>query len=192
MERKNAQAAIAAQQTISSVGVGAEDEQPLRLEDEVAPVPGLQQDPVINQLPESKVGGAPAWAKIPSDLKFPRGRQVAFLRFRQEWTDTPASGERQCIVWSLTDADEKMALSRAMGDAARAASELTKQMLRSVDGFVADWSGAPSPANIDTWWRDIGARCRQMLIRIYTQLHVLSEDERKDFFENCIELRSAG
>jgi len=177
------------------------NEQPLTVDDEVDP--GRQADDAATEakakkdqtfapLPEARAGGAPAWVEIPANFKFPRGRQVAFVRFRASWTDTPEKGERQAILWALTDADEKVALSRAMGDVNRAANELAKQMVRAVDGHVADWSGEPGPANIDRWWNEIGARCRGMLVRIFTQLHVLNEEERKDFFESCIALRTAG
>ncbi len=143
-------------------------------------------------IPNARAGGAPQWAKIPSGFKFPRGRQVAFIRFRAEWTDTPWKGDRQAIVWSLTDADEKIGLARAMGDVNRAANELSKQMLRAVDGYEVTWDGSPGPGNIDRWWTEIGGKCRQILVRVYTQLHVLSEEERTDFFENCIEVRTTG
>lgn len=172
-------------------------EQPLVVEDvSNAPDAPEEDDPSVvapfAELPAARPGGAPAWVKIPEGFKFPRGRQVAFIKFKADWTDTPDKGERQCILWSLTDADEKMALVRARGDVNRAASELAKQMVRALDGFSADWSGNPGSGNIDTWWNEIGGRCRGMLVRIFTQLHVLSEDERTDFFENCIELRTAG
>lgn len=168
-----------------------EFEQPLtiREEEEVAIEPKAER---FATLPEATQGGAPPWVKIPEGFKFPRGRQIAFVRFRAEWTDTPEAGERQAILWALTDADEKIALSRAMGDVNRAAGELAKQMVRAIDGYVSDWTGANGPANIDQWWNAIGGRCRGMLIRIFTQLHVLNEDERKDFFEHCIALRTAG
>lgn len=172
-------------------------EQPLVVEDvNNAPDAPEEEDPSIvppfAALPAARPGGAPAWVKIPEGFKFPRGRQVAFVKFRASWTDTPSKGDRQCILWSLTDADEKLALVRARGDVNRAASELAKQMVRALDGCSANWDGTPGGGNIDTWWNEIGGRCRGMLVRIFTQLHVLSEEERTDFFEKCIELRTAG
>lgn len=179
------------------------EEQPLTLEAEPEPEPegiGTPEDEAAAaapakrffEIPDARAGGAPPWAKIPAGFKFPRGRQVAFLRFRAEWTDTPWKGDRQAIVWTLTDADEKVALGRATGDVNRAASELSKQMLRAIDGHEVDWGGTPGPGNVDRWWTEIGGKCRQILVRVYTQLHVLSEEERADFFENCIEVRSTG
>jgi hypothetical protein len=168
-------------------------EQPLTLNDDGYPsAPEEEPEKPFADLPDARPGGAPGWVKIPEGFTFPRGRQVAFLRFRGTWTDTPDKGERQCILWALTDADEKMALSRAQGDVNRAANELAKQMVRALDGHVADWSGNPGVGNIDQWWNEIGGRCRGMLVRIFTQLHVLNTEERKDFFEHCIELRTAG
>jgi hypothetical protein len=169
---------------------------PLELEDEgfdVGDVPEEvpEEKPVkaFAPIPDARPGGAPGWVKVPQGMRFPRGRQVAFIKLLPQWTDAPHKGERQCIVWGLTDIDEKMAMSRAMGDPNRVVSELTKQMIRSVDGAVVDWSGVGGPGSIDQWWRDIGGKCRQILIRIYTQMNVLPDEDRKHFFENCIELR---
>ena len=175
-------------------------ETPLVLEDDVYAI----EDEVIDDpekplpiqefapIPAARAGGAPPWAKLPTGMRFPRGRQVAFIRLLAEWTDSPQKGERQCIIWGLTDIDEKLAFGRAMGDPNRAHAELTKQMVRSIDGVVVDWSGNPGPGNIDVWWREIGGKCRQLLSRIYTQMNVLGEEERKHFFESCIELRTTG
>lgn len=149
-------------------------------------------------LPASTSGGAPSWAKIPKDngqgkaFRFPRAAQVVFVRFKAELTRAPMKGDRSAILWELTDLDEKAALDRAMGDPNRAPSELSKQMIRAVDGVVPDWSGTPGTANIDQFWREIGARYRGQLIRIYTQMHLLQEEEQKDFFESCIAVRSTG
>lgn len=175
-------------------------ETPLDLEDDATQV----QEPAAAQeapakpakafapIPDARAGGAPPWARLPAGMKFPRGRQVAFIKFKPEWTDAPQNGERQCIVWGLTDIDEKLAFGRAMGDPNRAMGELTKQMIRAIDGVQVDWSGGGGPGSIDAWWREIGGKCRQMLSRIYTQMNVLPPEEQKDFFENCIELRTTG
>jgi len=191
---------VETKQHATAAPAAVDEEQPLALEDETYPATNDDLSPPAEEpaprqfapLPDARSGGAPKWATVPPNLKFPRGRQVAFIRFKAEWTDAPHRGDRQCIVWGLTDIDEKVALGRAIGDPNRAANELAKQMIRSVDGHVVDWSGDPGPGNIDQWWREVGGKCRQMLIRIYTQLHVLSEDDRRTFFESCIELRTTG
>lgn len=143
-------------------------------------------------MPRATKEGPPAWAPMPAGVKAPAGAQVMFVRFRAEWTATPSKGERSCICWPLTDHEEGIALMRCKGSSERAINELAKQMLRVVDGHVVDWSGEDSPGNVDEWWNEIGAKCRQLLVRMYTQMHVLDEAERADFFENCIELRTAG
>lgn len=176
-----------------AVDTAVQGEQPLALEEIAEPQEPSPVDPPKQRIiPEPKAGGAPAWSKVPADMRFPRGRQVLFVRFEAAWTDSPHKGDRQCIIWGLTDIDEKAAFGRAMSDPNRAANELAKQMVRSIDGHVTDWSGTEGPANIDLWWREIGGKCRQMLIRLYTQLHVLPDEDRKRFFESCIEVRSTG
>ena len=179
----------------------ADYETPLDLEDdgysdaEPAIVPeeeGAKPVKAFAPIPDARPGGAPGWARLPAGMRFPRGRQVAFIKFKPEWTDAPQKGERQCIVWGLTDIDEKLAFGRAMGDSNRAMGELTKQMIRSIDGIPVDWSGGGGPGSIDAWWREIGGKCRQILSRIYTQMNVLPPEDQKHFFEQCIELRTTG
>jgi hypothetical protein len=163
-----------------------EDEEVFTPANETADEPKEEEKIYTTLLPDGKTGGAPLWAKIPKGMKFPRARQAIFIRFEAKWTDSPQRGERQCICWGLTDVDEKFAISRAMGDPNRAAAELTKQMIRAIDGVEVDWDIKPGTININQWWREIGGRCRQMLIRIYTQLHTLTDEERQRFFEECI------
>lgn len=145
---------------------------------------------------EEEVGGAddmPEWAVLPNDLKIPKGRVVAFILFRADWTDTPDKGDRQCIVWNLSDADERIALKRtAMGDGLGAVSELAKQSVRAVDGHRVDWSKPKGPGSIDQFWREIGAKCRALVQRWYLQNHQLTDREQADFFENCVAVRTMG
>lgn len=160
-------------------------------------------------IPEARAGGAPGWVRLPSGLRFPRGRQVMFIRYPSIWTDTPGMGQtmpdaeahemagkdalwRQCICWPLSVGDQKLAVGRAMGDGNRISDELTKQMIRAIDGHEVDWSGMPGPGNIDVWWDQIGGRCRGLLNKIFAQLHILSRQELQLFFERCIAVRSAG
>lgn len=131
----------------------------------------------------------PEWALVPSNLTLPVGRQVSFVRFRAAWTDTISKGDRQCILWNLTDADEKIALKRARGDGSRALAELAKQMIRAIDGVKVDWTkGELSPVN--KWWNEIGAGCRQLVQAIYHKNHNLSAEDQADFFANCVATRT--
>jgi hypothetical protein len=204
-ERRSAAAAKAAEQQPEEQLLAFEEEAPVEDapqtgseapesdEGTSAPEAPPQKTQQRLALPPARAGGAPGWAKVPKDMIFPRGRQIVFLRFRPEWTDTPQKGERQAILWSLTDADEKMAAQRAREfDANRAMSELAKQMVRAVDGHRADWSGAPGPGNIDAWWNDVGGKIRNRIVALYTRMHMLNDDELRDFFESCIEVRTSG
>lgn len=144
-------------------------------------------------LPEASTEGAPQWVKIPKGMKFPRGAPVVFIQFRAHLTASPSKGDRQAILWPLSDGDEKAAYQRAMSDPNRAPGQLAKQMVRSIDGHEVDWSGSPDhPGNIDRFWNEIGGRYRTQLIRLYTKLHILNEEEQRDFFENCVAVRTAG
>lgn len=134
----------------------------------------------------------PEWVKLPPDAKLPEGRHVVYVLFRPEMTDTPKKGERQCVMWNLTEADEKLAIKRTRGDGIRMIDELTKQMIRVVDGVKADWTGVTGPGSVTQFWDDIGGKCRQQLKNIYSKNHTFSAEEAIDFFTNCIAVRTAG
>lgn len=134
----------------------------------------------------------PDWVVMPEKLKVPRGRQVFFLRFPAEMTHAGWKGDRQCIIWTLSDADEKVAHKRCGGDGNRVSVELTKQMIRAIDGVVADWGAAKgTPGSIDEFWREVGPKGRELLMRVYVRTHHPDEREVRDFFEHCIAARTA-
>jgi hypothetical protein len=141
------------------------------------------------KLPEAKVGGVPGWFKLPvAGFTFPRGRQVHFIRFRAEWTDTPWKGERQCCLWSMGVGDKKIALMRSMGDSLRAQDEMLKQTLRIIDGAVVSLEDG----SLDVWWDEIGEKCRTLLTRVFAQLHFLKPEQLTDFLAECVDTRSTG
>jgi hypothetical protein len=163
------------------------------------------------EIPAAKHSGAPMWVTLPHDFKFPRGKQVLFMRFKSAWTDTPWKGEpmltaegtvevdsngrpvlyRQCICWPINSADKKVALGRAQRDPNRAADELAKQMIRVHDGQIADWTVVRTNG-VEMFWNELGEKCRGLLQRVFAQLHVLDVDSTRDFLQNCIEVRSTG
>jgi hypothetical protein len=134
-------------------------------------------------------GPVPEWVKMPTGLQLPVGRQVMYMMFRAEWTDCPHKGDRQCVVWNLSESDEKIALKRTRGEALRTLDELAKQTIRVVDGTKANWTGT-GPGSVDTFWNDIGAKCRQQLKNVYAKNHMFSAEEAVDFFTNCITVRT--
>jgi len=131
---------------------------------------------------------APVWAKIPKGMKFPKGIDVLILRIRADLTMYPGKGERQVIIWQLTDGDQKLALSRSMGDTNRYAIEMTKQMIRAADGQQINWTGDPKSPGIDIerFWHEIGQKGRNLLHRVTNMMCVMNEEEHADFFEHCI------
>ncbi len=131
----------------------------------------------------------PDWALVPSSLKVPSGRVLHALRLRAEWTDTPAKGERQCLLWVMSVGDQRIALQRANGDANRVSDEICKQVIRVIDGVPVDRTGALGPGNIEQWWEEIGAKCRTLIERYVLKLSHLSQEEAADFFENCVAVR---
>jgi hypothetical protein len=147
-------------------------------------------------LPEAQPA-RPNWALIPpvdatgQPFRFPRGRSVLFVKLLKEWTDMPTAGDRQIICWPLTPGDYRFALDRAQGDGNRVNDELTKQMIRAIDGHPVDWS-AGTAYSPDIFWTQIGQKCRYLLTRIYLQLNTLSAKETRSFFETCIAVVTTG
>jgi hypothetical protein len=133
----------------------------------------------------------PAWFLPPVGFAIPDGKEIAFMRFRADWTDKPDLGERQCVLWSLNVGDEKMALDRTMGKSTRTLAELAMQCIRVVDGKRADWTMTLWRKEPDKYlfvpkfWDDIGAKCRQMIINWYSKTHALDRDQLADFFLHC-------
>ena len=132
---------------------------------------------------------APAWfprSKVPQGMRFPRGITVTFICVPADQTAAKGKGDRYLILWELNEADEKLAHGRGMGDGVRTVSELAKQMIRGFDGMIPSWAGPGSPESIDDLWRDLGAKGRGLLRRLYTQINQFDEAALTDFFERRI------
>lgn len=126
----------------------------------------------------------PKWAQVPDDLKMPPpGKAVIYVRIKAELTDYPDKGDRQCIMWNLTYADEKLAHKRCHGDPLRSLPEMVRAMVRSHDGVKTNWG---NPRVFDQWWDEIGGRARQLLQGIYLKRQGLTDVQRVDFFGNCV------
>jgi hypothetical protein len=131
--------------------------------------------------------GPPPWAMVPEDLKMPPdGKVVTYIRFRAAMTDYKSKGDRQCIIWNLTYADEKLAHKRCHGEPLRSLPEMTRAMIRAVDGKKVNWANPREAGGIDAWWDEIGAKCRSFLQAIYLRGHNATDQERVDFFGNCV------
>jgi hypothetical protein len=137
----------------------------------------------------------PDWVEFPPGFKIPPGKVVTFLRFKAKWLENPSQGDRWCMTWPLSDADEKLASQRARGDALRGLSELTKQTIRLMDGKRADWTMTPGLDHAydpNKFWNEIGGRCRNLIVNVYGKTHMLSREEQQDFFANCVFVRTLG
>lgn len=132
------------------------------------------------------VTGAPDWVRQPPNFTMPVGWTIWYVRFRANQTNTPSKGDRHCILWNLSEADEKLAARRCLNNANRAVSEMTKQMIRAVDGVLA------TPEARDVFWSEIGGKGRAQLHGLYARTHMMDEKENTDFFASCIASRTAG
>lgn len=141
----------------------------------------------------------PAWARVPTEMRFPRGRLVAFVRFPSAWTDKPFYGHttpdlpglwRECILWNPSPGDEQIAAERCvtMQTENRYMAELIKQMIRSVDGLPIDQTGRPTAQNVDLFWTQIGVKGRGLLIKHWSQMSSVTREQRVLFFTQCVGL----
>jgi hypothetical protein len=146
----------------------------------------------------------PDWAlPIPEGVKLPVGRQIYAMRFYAKLTETPKQGDRYCLMWSLTEADEKLAYRRTRGESTMAMNELSKQMVRVLgfvrpgvngkeyaEGAMVDWTNSPGLGNIARFWDAIGARCRTQIKNAYAKLHTMEVGDVVDFFTKCVAVRT--
>ncbi len=127
----------------------------------------------------------PDWAVLPANLKPPSvGTQIAFMKIPAKWTLVPEKGDRTCALWPLGETDEKLAYARSRGDMVRSVTELSKQMIRMVDGYRTNWEGAGKPGDIASFWNEIGAKGRHMIRNYYVKTHTVSDEDALDFFSN--------
>lgn len=136
----------------------------------------------------------PDWVEFPAGFKIPPNKQLAFMMFRARWTDRPDKGDRWCLLWPLTDAEEKLAIKRTRGENGRMLAEFSKGMIRIADSKKVNWTGDFDPAteaSPDRFWDEIGAKCRQMIQNFYLKTHQLDREEQADFFKNCLHVRTA-
>lgn len=129
----------------------------------------------------------PAWVKVPEGFSWPKGggRIVYYMLCRANLTDVPGIGDRNIILWSNSDGDEKNAIARSLQDPNRVMAELAKQMIRSIDGHEVKWDGSGRDGDADIFWNEAGGRYRNQLQRLHSQLHTFNLEEQADFFENC-------
>lgn len=164
-------------------------------EQELQELDGDDDTPQVlpGRLQSSEAVGMPDWVRIPADLPIPpAGVTMTAMRFEPEWTDRPALGERQCIVWNLSVGDEKFSRRRAKGDPDGVMDEQAKQMIRAIDGQVVNWGLDTAPNSPNRFWDEIGKKCRLLILNHYMKVHTLGQDEKLHFLGNCLAVRTVG
>lgn len=154
-------------------------------------------DPVATTVTADQVekGDIPDWVVFPNDghFKIPQGEDLLILRFRAQWVKGGArhKGDRVCIMWAISAAEEKVAIMRARGEQGLVLRELAKQAVRSVDAHTADWTGTRPGGNVDRFFDEIGPKCRPIVVTCYNKLHSMSSEDLVDFFNECFVSRNA-
>lgn len=136
----------------------------------------------------------PEWAEFPAGYRVPVNTNVVFMRFKSAWTKTK-TGDRWCMLFELTDREEQLGAKNARGEASRLIKELSKLTIRIIDGKRAAWAVRKEDIgvveSIETFWENIGPKCRQQIVNYYLRAHALDADEQVDFFANCLVSRDA-
>jgi hypothetical protein len=168
---------------------GEEDEPMPLLADEAQTA--REGDDAVAETPAAP-GTLPEWAReaIPADLTIPPGRTVVVMKFLPEWTDAVHKGERTCVMWNLSVGDEKLANQRGGDNYHNNLIEKAKQMIRAIDGRIVDYTGKNPTANLDTWWNEIGLKCRALVTNHYYRAHSLTTTEKMDFLAHCCVART--
>ncbi len=153
------------------------------------------RDPAIEDLaasaPDGDVSALPQWARdaIPESLRIPEGETVYVMRFLREWTKDRRQ-DRTCVMWQLSVGDEKLANQRGGDNSGNVLMELSKQMVRAVDGKKVDYSGRNQGASLDAWWNAIGRKCRTLIVSTFIKVHSLSDAEKAYFLAHCVAART--
>lgn len=148
-------------------------------------------DRINAKLAKAGIEGVPEWASLPPNFVIPPGKRCGWMLFRAEWTDAPTKGDRWCLMWPLSESEEKIAYKRSNGESSRAIVELAKASIRVIDAVKVDRTGASGPGNVNIFWADIGTKLRQMIQNYYLKTHTLSSEEQQDFFANCFVVSTA-
>lgn len=139
-------------------------------------------------------GGAPSWCKaFPPNAQIPKGKRPIFLRLRAAWTETPHLGDRHCVCWGINVREEHIADKRAEDSGSRSIAERAKLTIRwvALDNEPSLHPVNPETRELEDFWDAIGLKCRTLITNMFVQTHSLNEEERRDFFENCVEVRDA-
>lgn len=155
-------------------------------------VPG--GDPADQPDPAQDVSALPSWVVIPDGLRMPPpGRRLVAIKFEPDITERQDLGDRWCLCWSLSLQEERAATTRMRGDPTRFTYEMSKQMLRVIDGRPVDWSGAIDGkygVNPDLFMDQIGFIGREMIAMTFQRLHNLTPERRLDFHARCMVFRN--
>lgn len=132
---------------------------------------------------------------LPASFASPKGKTPAFMKFPADMTETPWKGDRYCVLWTLSYADEKRAIARSGGQPGGMIPEMTQGMIRVIDGKWTAMSGrTPTAAErfekVSVFWEEIGPGCRQVLETFYINQHNLSMEQKARFFTECVAFRS--
>ena len=135
--------------------------------------------------------GIPEWAVLPANLKIPVGRTVYYMKFKSQWTNAAHKGDRHCVLWGLSDNEENTAIERSGNKPTRYIKESAKLMIRAIDGHKADWTRSGKEGDINLFWDEIGAKCRQQITNMYLKTHSLQGEDMMDFLGNCVSVSTA-
>jgi len=90
------------------------------------------------------------------------------------------AGVTEVGLITLTADEELQAFSRGKKDNAKLAIELAKAALVEVDGKQLKLADG----TVDTFWKDVDPRIRQLIMTAYAELHGADEEDQKSFLKS--------
>ena len=90
------------------------------------------------------------------------------------------TGIHQVGLQTLTGDEELLCFKKAKGENAKLATELAKTALVEADGKKLSLADG----TVDTFWKELDPRLRQLVLTAYTELHAAKEEDTDSFLKS--------
>jgi hypothetical protein len=90
------------------------------------------------------------------------------------------AGVAEIGMVTLTSDEELTCYKKAKGDSAKLATELAKTALVEADGKKL----SPGDGTVDTFWKDLDPKLRQLVLTAYADLHAAPEEDQESFLKS--------
>ena len=113
-------------------------------------------------------------------MEAPQKKTRAVNLFEVPESIAATSGVKEVGMVTLTAQEELDCFKRAKGENAKLASELCKTALVEADGKPL----AQADGTVDTFWKELDPKLRQLVLSAYTELHAAPEEDQASFLKS--------